>query len=69
MKNLFGLRELKFLVGLLMIVSGIVGMVYSASIEVYWNHFWEFTVSLAFSVSVLILGLSIAEKQWMGVKQ
>lgn len=69
MKNLFGLRELKFFIGLLMVVGGLVGMVYSASIPADFDNLFPFILGITFSILAMALGFIITERQWMGVRQ
>lgn len=61
MKHLFGLRELKFLVGLLMAIGGLVALIYSASIPADFDNLILFIGAVIFSVSVFILGFMITE--------
>lgn len=69
MKKLFGLRELKFFVGLIMVVGGLVGMVYSASIPADFDNLFPFILGITFSSLAMVLGFIITERQWMGVRQ
>lgn len=66
MKKLFGLRELKFLIGLLMAIGGLVALIYSASIPADFDNLLLFIGAVIFSSCTMILGLSIAEKQLFG---